>query len=303
MSWVFFAFLPPFLWTMNNVIDQMLARDLFHRSAFSFLIISGALTLPTAAVMAAAHPQVFDIPWETVLLLFVGGLFGFAGAWPYVMAIQNDDAASAVPILQTVPVFVYLMGFLLLGETLNAVKLAGGGLVVAGAMVFAWNPDTRKLHARTLVLMLISALIWAAYGVWIRYWTQDLHWMAVMFWVYVAWVVFGAVGLAMARDIRNDARLILKSGKFLKVLLPLLMLQQVMLCLADLATAKAMSIAPTAVQVSLFNGLQPVIIMILCGVFYRFRPDVFEPIRMGPRLYYRLVCVAVMFAGMVLLLT
>ena len=302
MSWAFFAIFPPLLWSFGNIVDQILARDLFHRSAFSFLIISSILTLPFAVFVAIWQPHVFDLPLRTIWFLLVGGFFGFVGAWPYLLALQKEDAAGTIPILQIVPVFAYIMGLVVLGETLTPLKLCGGTLVVVGALVFAWNPDTRRLHFRSLFLMSLAAFTWAAYGMWIRFWALEVHWAAIMFWAYVSWVVLGGIGFCLMRNIRNDAWLIMRAGSFWPVLFPLLMLQQALLTAADMAQAKAMSISPTGVHVILFNGLQPAVIMLLCGFMYRFRPDLFEAIKRGPRLYLRLICMVGMFGGLVLLL-
>lgn len=291
----------PLLWSLGNVLDQFVAREAFKRSAFSFLIISGLVTIPVAVLLAVLNPHVLDVPLGTIIVLMIAGMIGFAGAWPYIIALTEDDASIAIPVLQTVPVFVYLLGFLLLGESLNAVQMLGGALVVAGAVAFVWNPHTREMHTRTLFLMLLSSLIWAAYAVWIRYWAQELPWIAVTFWNYAAWCLLGLVGVLLSRPIMADFKALF-APSVRHVFLPILLGQQIFACTADMLQTRALSLAPTGVQVILFNGIQPVVIMLLCGLFYYWRPDIYQRVQWNRRLAIRFACVVVTLLGLALLL-
>lgn len=302
MSWVLYASFMPLLWSLGNVLDQFIAREAFQRSAFSFLIISGLVTIPVAIIIAVISPDVFQIPLPVVAALMAGGMIGFAGAWPYIIALTEDDASNAIPVLQTVPVFVYLLGFLLLGETLGGWQVFGGALVVGGAVAFVWNPHTREIHTRTLFLMLTSSLVWAGYAVWIRYWAQELPWISVTFWNYMAWCVMGVVGILASRPILNDFTGLFRSGMMVKIVVPILLAQQVFACTADMLQTRALSLAPTGVQVILFNGIQPVVITLLCGVFYYWRPDIYQPVQWNRRLAVRFLCAAVTLVGLALLL-
>jgi drug/metabolite transporter (DMT)-like permease len=301
MTWVLYASFMPLLWSLGNVLDQYIAREAFQRSAFSFLIISGLVTIPLAIALGVLNPHVLQIPWPTILILIAGGVIGFAGAWPYIIALTEDDASNAIPVLQTVPVFVYLLGFLLLGETLTWVQMLGAALVVSGAVAFVWNPHTRKIHTRTLFLMLASSLIWAGYAVWIRYWAQELPWITVTFWNYAAWCLLGLVGVVLSRPIMGDFKALFKPA-VRHIFLPILFAQQFFACTADMLQTRALSLAPTGVQVILFNGIQPVVIMLLCGLFYYWRPDIYQRVQWNRRLAIRFTCVAVTLIGLALLL-
>ena len=301
MTWVLYASFMPLLWSLGNVLDQYIAREAFQRSAFSFLIISGLVTVPLAVALAVFNPHVLQIPLPAIFALMTGGMIGFAGAWPYIIAITKDDASNAIPVLQTVPVFVYLLGFVLLGEALSGVQVFGGVLVVTGAVAFVWNPHTRKIHTLTLFLMLASSLIWAGYAVWIRYWAQELPWIAVTFWNYAAWCLMGIAGVLASRPIMGDFKSLFRPG-LRHIFLPILLAQQLFACTADMLQTRALSLAPTGVQVILFNGIQPVVIMLLCGLFYYWRPDIYQRVQWNRRLAIRFGCALLSFLGLTLLL-
>lgn len=301
MSWIFFALVIPVLWSLGNVLDQFMSRVAFGHSAFSFLIISGVMTLPAPVIMYFFAPQVLDVSPGVALLLVIGGMIGFAGAWPYLLALQDDDAATAVPILQTVPVFAYLFGFFFLGEGLSLIQIAGGMMVVAGSMAFAWNPHTRKIHTKTLVCMMASAVIWGAYAIWVRKWALDIDWVVVSFWTYVTWTLIGFSGLLFRADFRRDLRAMFMPA-VVRLYIPLLAAQQFFAYSADLLQTHTFSFAPTAVQVILFNGLQPVLIMVLCGLFFYWRPDIYEPLKRDRRLFMRLGFLLLTGVGLILLI-
>jgi bacterial/archaeal transporter family protein len=55
----------------------------------------------------------------------------------YFRALQLGPASKVAPIDKLSVVFVIVLAFLFLGETLSPLKLLGGGLITAGAIILA----------------------------------------------------------------------------------------------------------------------------------------------------------------------
>jgi len=112
--------------------------------------------------------------------------------------------------------------------------------------------------------------------------------------------LIGVAGMTSSRAIREDFTNLLRPG-VRHIFIPLMFLQQAFACMAEMLMTKTFSIAPTAVQVVLFNGIQPVVITLLCGLFYFRRPDIFERVQWNRRLAVRFCCVAVTMGGLFML--
>lgn len=300
MSWVFYALIPPFIWSCSNIIDQFIARRYFHGSNLLFVFFFiGCTNLPFAIGIPLFAPQVFDIPWQTMLTLILGGQFYMACLYPYFRALQSDDASVAVPIFQTIPVFTFLIGFAVLGEALNGMQMLAALVVIAAAVGIVWDTEKKTLKIRTLGLMLCASCGFATYTVFLRYVAPDVHWLTVGYWSFLGWTLVGVTGVALhAPSRRYIARI---SQETRGVLWFWGVLQEAFDNIATCVLVIALSMAPTAVHVTLVNGLQPFFALILSGLAGLIAPAFFHPLRMDRAFGVKFILCCVMFCGLYLL--
>ena len=53
----------------------------------------------------------------------------------YLQALQSEEASVVAPFFQASPLFGYVLAYLVLGETLSARQMAGGAMIVIGALL------------------------------------------------------------------------------------------------------------------------------------------------------------------------
>jgi O-acetylserine/cysteine efflux transporter len=122
-------------WGAGNVLAKSLGKvDMLAFTVWSSLAAPlplMALSLAvegTGGVAALAHPGLKLV--VSVLVLSYGGtLFGY-GLWTRLMA--HHSAATVAPFALLVPVVAMIAAALLFGESLSALELVGGALVMAG---------------------------------------------------------------------------------------------------------------------------------------------------------------------------
>lgn len=103
------------------------------------------------------------LPWPTLLLLVASG--GLPFGWVVVQGAQWAPAAHiGVFVSGSIPLFTALGGWLLTGQALPRIRLAGLVLIVIGLGVFGFG-DLAKLGTtwRGDVLFLIAATMWAVH--------------------------------------------------------------------------------------------------------------------------------------------
>jgi drug/metabolite transporter (DMT)-like permease len=194
MSWLFYAFSGPVLWALSTHLDKFLVERYFKTSEVAVLLIftalAGLLALP---FIWAWRPEVGALDAGSIALIMLSGILYMGAMLFYLRALQSEEASAVAPFFQAAPLFGYLFAYVVLGEALSAVQMAGGGMIIAGAMVVAikFGADARRFNARLAALMLacacalaLSALIFKVFMLQAEFWTAT-------FWTFAGEAVFG----------------------------------------------------------------------------------------------------------------
>jgi uncharacterized membrane protein len=199
MLWLAFAFSGPILWAISTHLDKYLVEKYFKDADVAVLLVftafAGLLLLPFIWIF---QPGVADLDLRSMALMAFAGLLYMVAMVFYLRALQAEDAAVVAPFFQASPLFGYVLAYLILGETLSPVQLAGCALIVGGTLLVSWRegPRGRRINIRLAALMLVcafalalSALIFKAFALRDEFWTTT-------FWMYVGEALFGAGLLA-----------------------------------------------------------------------------------------------------------
>lgn len=90
------------------------------------------------AIGLEKHTGLADITRRSWVFLILSGLATGCSWLCYFRALQMGPASSVTPVDKLSVVIVIVFAWLFLGEHLSAMKLAGGGLITAGAILIAF---------------------------------------------------------------------------------------------------------------------------------------------------------------------
>lgn len=119
----------------------------------------------------------------------------------YLQALQTEEASVVAPYFQAGPLFGYGLAYLVLGETLTGRQLAGGAMIVIGALIVSirFTDGARLFKTRLAALMLtcgfataLSGLIFKIFAIAVEFWTTT-------FWMYVGEALFGCALLLVPK--------------------------------------------------------------------------------------------------------
>jgi uncharacterized membrane protein len=201
MSWLVFAFSGPVLWAISTHFDKYLVERYFKHSDVTLLLLftafMGVAILP---VIAFFEPSAIELPAGSIALILVSGLLYMTGLLFYLRAIQSEEASVVAPFFQVTPLFGYVLAYVVLGETLSARQLAGGGLIIAGTLIVSIRFDRKlsRFKARLVLLMLSCGLAMAVSGLIFKLFALRVDFWATTFWLFVGEAIFGAALLAIA---------------------------------------------------------------------------------------------------------
>ena len=90
------------------------------------------------AIGLEKHSGLADISRRSWVFLVLSGIATGLSWLCYFRALQMGPASSVAPVDKLSVVIVIVFAWLFLGETLTPIKIAGGGLITAGAVLLAF---------------------------------------------------------------------------------------------------------------------------------------------------------------------
>lgn len=205
MTWLFFALSGPVLYAISVHFDKYLVERYFKDSNVAVLLVftamAGVAALP---FIGALQPHVLHVPWKDVSVIALAGLLFMTAMYFYLQALQTEEASVVSPFFQASPLFAYGLGYLVLGERLTGLQLAGGALIVVGAVLISVRfRDAGAFKARLVALMLTCAMALACASLIFKIFAVRDDFWTTMFWTFAGQAAFGVVVLAIPSSRRQ----------------------------------------------------------------------------------------------------
>jgi drug/metabolite transporter (DMT)-like permease len=200
MSWLVFAFSGPILWAASTHIDKYLVERYFKDSNVAVLLIFTALVgLITLPLIWFLVPGVADVGPANAALMAFSGLLYMGAMLFYLRALQSEEASVVAPFFQAAPLFGFVLGYVVLGETLSPAELTGGALIIGGTVLVSLRSDLHKskFNGRLAALMLACALSLAVSSLIFKIFALRDEFWPTTFWMFVGEALFGAALLAI----------------------------------------------------------------------------------------------------------
>jgi drug/metabolite transporter (DMT)-like permease len=194
------------LWAISVHLDKYLVERFFKESNVAVLLVFtalvGVLLLP---FIWYYEPNVTSPSAGSIALIILAGIFYMTAMLLYLQALQSEEASVVAPFFQAGPLFGYVLAYFVLGETLSPRQMAGGALIIIGALIVSirFGQSMKMFKARLALLMLacgfimaLSSLIFKVFAIRVEFWTTT-------FWMFVGEGIFG-VALLMIPSHRRQ---------------------------------------------------------------------------------------------------
>jgi drug/metabolite transporter (DMT)-like permease len=158
--------LPPLFWAGNAIVGRM-AAGLIAPMALNALrwLLAGLVLLPFVWRSLPTYLPLMRREWPILFTLGLCGM-GSYNALQY-LALTTSTATNVTLIGASAPVFTLLLGAFYFKEALDARRIAGAVVSIAGVMVVLLQGDLARLRTLTIVpgdlFMLGAAAIWSLY--------------------------------------------------------------------------------------------------------------------------------------------
>ncbi|NOX66203.1 MAG: EamA family transporter [Chlorobi bacterium] len=131
MEWYIIAFISAILSALAAVSQK---KMLFNMGALDFSLVLSLFNVLFALFLIPSI-QFNEISTLSLTILYCKTIFSAVAFWFVMLAIKNLEISGALPLMILTPALVALSAFIILGESITLVEIAGMGLLLLGIYV------------------------------------------------------------------------------------------------------------------------------------------------------------------------
>lgn len=279
LYWVGLAAGAPFLWAIVNHIDKYFLSERFSHAKVGItgglMIFSTLFSIVVLPILYVIDPQSILSAhfWTASMLVLIGVLHAFS-ILLYLQALDMDEASIVVPIFQTIPIFGFIFGYLILGEVLTPYQMFGALLVVLFSVLLTLELDKEKgvrFKKKVLLLMFASSALLALVDTLFKLGAEDKgSVVGALFWENVGLLIFGIV-LLFAPTYRKSFNALLKHN--FKTIFSLNIVSEGLTVIGNVMLRYALMLAPIALVMTI-GSIQPLYVFALGILLTLFFPRI-----------------------------
>lgn len=296
MNWFLIALIGPILYAVANHTDKYLISKYVRGGAVGSLIIFSALfAIVAMPVVLLIHPDVVEISFFRGGALALNGMLAVTAILCYFYALHKDEVSNVVPFYQTIPVFGFILGYVILGETISVSQGIASLLIIAGALVLSLELQEKiGFKKEVAVLMLTASVLYAVNSVVFKVIALDDGYWTSLFWSMAGQVSLGVIFLLFVKKYRHQFVAMLRENRL--AALGLNSLSEVLFTIAEAATAFATLLAPVAL-VLLVNSFQPFFVFAIGILLTVFIPHIGRESLLTKHLAQKIIGIGLMIVG------
>lgn len=198
------------VWGASFIATKIVLRDITPVAVVWLRFAMGVVILGIAVVMRKQFSLLLRNEWLYFALLgFLGITFH---QWLQSNALETSEASTTAWIVSTTPVFMALLGWVVLREKLVWIKITGILLAFVGVLLVVYDGNLGAISLRNFgkpgdILILISAVNWAVFSVLSRRGLKAHSATLMMFYVMSFGWVFTSILFFSTTNISEMGRL------------------------------------------------------------------------------------------------
>jgi len=297
MSWFFIALWAPFLLACANHNDKvLLSRYLKTKTVGSIVIPSSLFSGVAVLIVLLLQPHVTNVTLLQGCALIATGMSSVFAAICYLYALDMDEASFVTPFYQTVPIFAYILGYFILGETITFSQGVGSFVVIVGALALSFEFRRREMQFKRNVVLLMqgASVLSAVNGVIFKLIAVDKGFSASLLWGFVGQVVAGLTLLVCVPSYRRDSFALFTERRVAAI--GLIAVSRTLFGVSEAVTLYATLLGPVAL-VLLVNSFQPLFVFIIGIALTLLVPHVSKESLGGMKILQKCVGIGLMLVG------
>jgi len=265
------------LWGITNHIDKFMINgiDESGSSLKTLLIFS---TLVAGLVFSPIWLIIckFSVSISTISLIsiFIASFIYILATYFYFKALDKNDASIVVIMFQMIPVFSYILAFILFKETLTIPQIIGSLIIILSAILISFDFEhmNNKKKFKALFLMTLSSLFYAIYYILFDIAIRNSPYNSCAFWYQIGLLIIG-IALIIIKSYRITFINAIKNNG--KKYFSLNIINEILNLFASLLVNFANITIPIALA-NISNGFQIIFVFLLGILGVKFLPKYFK---------------------------
>lgn len=253
-----------FLWAVTNHIDKFLINGA-NGSTYSVKTLLVFSTLISGLVLSPIWLIIsnFSVSISTISLIavLISSVIYVLATFLYFKALEKSDVSIVVVMFQLIPVFSFILAFILFKESLTVNQLIGSIIIILSAVIISFNFEEKnnKSNFKALFLMTLSSLFYASYFILFDVAIRHSSFNSCAFWYQMGFVLIGIVLICIRSFRETFIKTIKENGK---KFISLNITNEVMNLSANLLVNFA-NVSISIALVNVLNGFQGAFVFIL----------------------------------------
>ncbi len=162
-----YLLIPVIFWGLSYIAIKIVLTELepVEMISLRFLLAAPSLWL------ILLYKNIKILPIKNFKVIFVGSLLIFIHFWVMAVGMQETTASNTAWILTTAPIFIAILGWMVLKEKFSLWQSIGLFIAAIGVIVLTANGSLENLrweNSRGDFIVLGSCITWAIYTIWVR---------------------------------------------------------------------------------------------------------------------------------------
>ncbi len=297
ISWFFFALIGPILWAIVNYIDKYVVSKIGAELGIKGIVTFSWLFSGIISVVILLFGfNVLSITNLDKFLLILSGCVGALAIFFYLKALAETETSIVIPLMQLVPVFSCIVGFIFFKEVFSNQQMFAVLLIIFGSIILSINTEEKgkwSFRTKVVFLMIISSILFTAQQSIFKFVAEsDSFWIS-NFWQFLGIFITGLIFFAIP-SFRKSFFTIFKNNS--KVLLKFNIIIECLTILGNISISYALILAPIS-MVMLVSSYQPVFVFIFGIILTVFFPKIIQEKISKMSIVQKLVAIAFILVG------
>jgi drug/metabolite transporter (DMT)-like permease len=276
--WIQFSLLFPVLYATTNFVDKALLSGINARIMPIYTATVGLM----AGVVFFVLTGFPIIPLKDVIIIMATGVLNTLSLIVYFKALNSCETSKVNILFEIIPLFVLILGYLFLGETITLIQFIGFVMVLSAVLGVAYfeekktecgNEENSDKLSKTMVIVyiMIFNMMFAIAGVLAKFVMNETSFSAVLSYESFGIGLGGLIILIFSKKIRKEfleSKISWKQKSYVG-------LNETIYVLAKTCTFYAFSLGPVAL-VSVIGSIQPFIAVAMGWLLTILNPKIFK---------------------------
>lgn len=258
LNWIYLVLISQGIWSVTSLIDKVVISKGYIKNPLVYIVLNGISSVSLVFLLPFVGFE--PIKFSDLVIGLIGGLLFSIGIAVYYKAVQYDEISRIVMVGQLGPVFVLLLSYLFLEETLTKNYFIGFLFLICGGLVVSYKKinDSFKL-SKAFTLMLVSLFLTSISLVIAKHIYSITGFWSAFLWLRVTG--FAALLALLLPSVRKDA---MHTFREMKIKIRCLMIFKMVIDFSSFIFAGyALMKGPTPLVAALSSSLLPLFVFIL----------------------------------------